>query len=196
MAPSLFSSHPVTPVTAAPPEPSGLIPRGLKPEEHREWDEFVQRHPQGSPFHLTAWKRTIEESFGYDSYYLLAQDAGGIRGILPLFLVRNPLIGKALISSPFAVYGGILADSDDVRSRLYQRVKELGTELGVDYVELRNAFPEQCAGVSNVSRYVTFSREAAPDEEGNEEALLARLPKKTRNIVRKALKQPDRKSVV
>ena len=187
MAPSLSSSSdPASPVCAAPPEPSGLVLRGLREEDHQEWDDFVQRHPHGSPFHLTAWKRTIEESFGYNPYCLLAKDDGRIRGILPLFLVRNPLIGKVLISSPFAVYGGILADADDVRRKLYQEVKQLGAKLGVDYIELRNAFPEQCVGESNVSRYVTFSREADPDEE----ALLSSLPKKTRNIVRKALKQP------
>ena len=185
MAPSLFSSHAASPEYATQPEPSGLVPRGLREEDHQNWDEFVRRHPHGSPFHLTAWKRTIGESFGYAPRYLLAEDKGEIRGILPLFLVRNPLIGKALISSPFAVYGGILADSDDVRSRLYHHVKQLGTELGADYIELRNAFPEQCVGTSNVSRYVTFTREAGSDEE----ALLASLPKKTRNIVRKALKQ-------
>ena len=56
----------------------------------------------------------------------------------------------------------------------------------MDYIEFRNAFPEQCVGESNVSRYVTFLGEADPDEEG----LLSSLPKKTRNIVRKALKQP------
>jgi hypothetical protein len=92
-----------------------------------------------------------------------------------LFLVRNPLLGKALISSPFAVYGGILADSAEARDALYGYVKGLGKELGVDYIELRNAWPEQCGEISNVSRYVTFTQELAPDEA----KLLESLPKKT-----------------
>src|ERR1035438_8748100 len=96
--------------------------------------------------------------------------------------------GKALISSPFAVYGGILADSAEARDALYGYVKGLGEELGVDYIELRNAWPEQCGGISNVSRYVTFTQELAPDEA----KLLESLPKKTRNLVRKSLRQPFR----
>jgi FemAB-related protein (PEP-CTERM system-associated) len=154
-------------------------------EEYREWDEFVLRHPHGSPFHLIAWKKTLEESFGYQPQYLIARD-DKVRGVLPLFFVRNPLLGRALISSPFAVYGGILADSNEVRLALYEKARAIGEELRVDYIELRNANPEQCAGAPNVSRYVAFSQMLEPDET----ALLASLPKKTRNMVRKSLKTP------
>lgn len=160
----------------------------LQENELQLWDAFVEAHPQSSPFHLIAWKRTIEESFGYRACYLVARDAGRISAALPLFLVRNPLLGKALISSPFAVYGGILADSVQARDALYHEVRVLGKELKVDFIELRNAWPEQCAGTSNVSRYVTFTQQVARDEA----ALLESLPKKTRNMVRKSLKQPFR----
>jgi FemAB-related protein (PEP-CTERM system-associated) len=160
----------------------------LQESDFRQWDDFVQAHPRSSPFHLLAWKRTIEESFRYRPCYLVARGGGVIRAVLPLFLVRNPLLGKALISSPFAVYGGILADSAEARDALYGYVKGLGKELGVDYIELRNAWPEQCGGISNVSRYVTFAQELAPDEA----KLLESLPRKTRNMVRKSLKQPFR----
>src|ERR1017187_1332634 len=105
----------------------------------RSTDDIVQAHPRSSPFHLLAWKRTIEESFRYRPCYLVARGGGVIRAVLPLFLVRNPLLGKALISSPFAVYGGILADSAGARDALYGYVKGLGGELDVVYSE----FPSQ-----------------------------------------------------
>ncbi|MBV9745994.1 MAG: FemAB family PEP-CTERM system-associated protein [Acidobacteriia bacterium] len=159
--------------------------RSLRPQDFEQWDEFVFAHPHGSPFHLTAWKKTIEESFGYRPVYLAATEGPRICGVLPLFYVRNPVIGKALISSPFAVYGGILAESPEVARRLYERAQRFGAKLAVDYLELRNAFPEQCVGEPNVSRYVTFVQDVGPDEE----AFLAGLPKKTRNVVRKSLKQ-------
>ena len=151
-----------------------------------DWDAFVHAHPHGSPFHLIAWRQAIVETFGYKPVYLIARHEGKVRGVLPLFLIRNPVIGKALISSPFAVYGGILADGDGPRHAVYERAKLLGRELGVDYIEFRNAFPEQCVGEANVSRYVAFSQAVV----AGEEAILQSLPKKTRNIVRKAPKQP------
>jgi FemAB-related protein (PEP-CTERM system-associated) len=150
------------------------------------WDAFVAQHPLGTPFHLTAWRNTIQTAFRYKSCCLVATGDEQIRGVLPLFLVKNPVIGKALISSPFAVYGGILAASAEARDALYGAAVELGRRLGVEYIELRNSAPEQCAGESNVSRYVAFRKTLAPGEE----QLMALLPKKTRNMVRKALKTP------
>lgn len=169
------------------PQPEvGLTIERFDSPDSSQWDSFVHAHPHGSPFHLIAWKKTIEEAFGYKPVYLLARDGQGIRGIVPLFLVQNLIVGKALISTPFGVYGGIVADSDVARRAIYQYVQNLGHQLGVDYIELRNAYPEQCVGEPNVSRYVTFTRELQSDEA----ALLESLPKKTRNLVRKALKTP------
>jgi len=159
--------------------------RNLQEADVAEWDDFVIRHPDSTPFHLVAWKRTIEDSFGYRPLYVFATDGQRIRGILPVFLVKNYIIGKALISSPFAVYGGILADCDPALRALHAHVVGLGNELGVDYIELRNTRLEQCVSGPNVDRYVSFSQSLVPDET----SMLESLPKKTRNLVRKALKQ-------
>jgi FemAB-related protein (PEP-CTERM system-associated) len=157
----------------------------LKAEDFAAWDEFVLEHPQGSPFHLIAWKKTIEEAFGYEPVYLAAKTGSQIEGVLPLFFVRNPIIGRVLVSSPFAVYGGILAESSAAGQLLYDHANWLGRKRSADYLELRNAYPEQCLGEPNVSRYVTFVRDVVP----NEEALFSSLSPKIRNKVRKAMKQ-------
>ena len=143
------------------------------------------RHPDSTPFHLLAWKRTIEQSFHYRAMYLVTTDEQRIRGVLPVFLVENLIIGKALISLPFAVYGGILADSEQALRSLHEHVLKMGSRLGVDYIELRNSRREQCVSAPNVDRYVSFGQPLVRDEA----TLLESLPKKTRNSVRKALKQ-------
>jgi len=158
--------------------------RQARSADHARWDEFVRRHPHGSPFHLQAWRNVIEEAFGYKPMYLLAERDGSIEGVLPLFLVSNVLIRKALISSPFAVYGGILANSRDAAVRLYGEAKLRAEALGVEYVELRNAYPEQCVSEPNVARYVTFTQRITPSQD----ALLEAIPRKTRYMVRKSLK--------
>ncbi len=158
----------------------------LLPADEAEWDVFVLGHAQASPFHLIAWKEVITESFGFQPMYLLARERRRIRGVLPLFFVKNPIIGRVLMSSPFAVYGGILADTPEVQRAIYDRSIEIGKQLGVDHIEFRNRYPEQCVGTPNVSRYVSFTGHLLEDEE----ATLAALPKKTRNVVRKALKSP------
>lgn len=164
---------------------SDVVVRQATHLESHQWDRFVLAHPLGTPFHLMAWKRSIEETFGYRAMYLAALDGDEIRGVLPLFFVENMLIGRALISSPFAVYGGILADSEETRSKMRDAVRQLGEALAVQYVELRNAYEEQCAGFARVSRYVTFTQEIGPDEK----AILNAIPRKTRYMVRKALQE-------
>jgi len=155
----------------------------LTRQHHEAWDEFVLGHPHGTPFHLLAWKNSIEATFGYRAMYQVATEAGEVRGVLPLFLVENFLVGKALISSPFAVYGGALADSEEVREALAERVRRLAREMRVGYVELRNAHAEESLGFTGVSRYVTFTQDVGPDEE----AILSGIPRKTRRMVRKSL---------
>lgn len=167
---------------------TSLDVRLLRDADSEAWDDFVRAHPSGSPFHLTAWKTTIEDSFGYTPHYLMAFDGTGPRGVLPLFEVKNMIIGRVLLSTPFAVYGGILADTPEVRQKLYDSARDLGRELACDYIEFRNAVPEQCGGIPNVSRYVSFSQPVV----SGVEATLQSLPKKTRNLVRKAMKQPFR----
>jgi FemAB-related protein (PEP-CTERM system-associated) len=139
----------------------------------------------GTPFHLTAWKKSIEETFNYKPTYLIAVQGDRVRGVLPLFVVKNLFVKKALISSPFAVYGGVLADSPEVRDRMRKHLESLALALQVQYVELRNAYPEQCFGFERVSRYVTFTQEIGRDDA----AILEAIPRKTRRMVRRSLEQ-------
>lgn len=156
----------------------------LEPASYQAWDDYVQKHPLGSPFHLTAWKKSIEETFGYKPYCLVAWRGTEICGVLPLFLVQSLLMGKVLQSSPFAVYGGALFDSDEVRQAFRAQVEKLGKDLGVQHVELRNAYPEQCLGFAPIARYVTFTQQVGPEEQ----PILESIPRKVRYMVRKALK--------
>jgi hypothetical protein len=126
------------------------------------WDAFARAHRLGSPFHLIAWKACIQESFGYAPYYLVAEEGESIRGVLPLFLVKSWIIGKALISTPFAVYGGVLADSAEVQGAFREEVERLADQLKVDFVEIRNAWGEQRLGFTPVNRHVFYAGPIRP----------------------------------
>ncbi len=157
--------------------------RPLSREHEAEWNRFVRRHPLGSPFHLTQWRDCIHATFGYAPRYLLAETGGEVRGVLPLFLVWTPLAGRILLSTPFAVYGGILADDEEAKQALKSRLVEMAGQERVRHAELRNAWTEQCAGFQPVRRYVTFTQEL----KGTEEELLQSIPRKTRAAIRKSL---------
>ena len=74
---------------------------------------FVDAH-DGSPFHLSEWLIAIERGTSQEACGIVAEQAGRIIGWLPLTLVHSPLFGRALVSSGFAVDGGVLADAPHV----------------------------------------------------------------------------------
>lgn len=159
----------------------------LEQSKYADWDRYVTAHRQGTPFHLTAWRRVLEESFGYEPRYLCATSGGALCGVMPLFLVNTPLTGKVLISSPFAVYGGILADNTDARDAIGAELRKMAEAEAVQYAEIRNAWPEQQLGYFAIDRYVTFTQPVHPM---TDDELMASVSKKTRNMVRKSLKNP------
>ena len=61
----------------------------------------------------------MEETFGYEPKYLLAEDNGRLVAVLPLFLISNLLAGRILLSTPFAVYGGVLAAAPEEIGRAH-----------------------------------------------------------------------------
>src|SRR5437867_10948387 len=105
--------------------------------ESIEWDAFVRSTSGGSPFHLLAWKRAVEQSFGHRPHYLMAVGDHGIEGVLPLFEVRGLLGGRGLISVPYAVYGGICARPGPARQALLHHAPGLAERLRARYGELR-----------------------------------------------------------
>lgn len=146
------------------------------------WDQYVQDHPKGTFCHLAGWKRVIRKTFGHKPYYLLARQGNEVCGVLPLFYVKTLLFGRFLVSTPLAVYGGILSETAEVEHALFGRARELCRELKADYLELRNP-EESLPDLPGTELYVTFLQELFQD--GGEKNWNA-MPRETRRLVRKA----------
>ncbi len=169
--------------------------RELLPGEDSRWDAFVTRHAQGTFFHLSGWRRCITDVFRHEPHYLVVEQGRRWLGVLPLFLVKNlqlkpPFVGRNLVSVPYGVYGGVLAESAVAQQALLDRATELGRQLHADFVELRHL--EERPGVrTNSHLYVTF-RSQLPDDPA---AVLSGLPKKARAEVRRARRAPGTEEV-
>jgi FemAB-related protein (PEP-CTERM system-associated) len=148
-----------------------------------EWDAFVRERPDGSPFHLVAWRRAVERAYGHRPHYLMATRGNGVEGVLPLFEVRGLFGGKGLVSSPYAVYGGICASSDAAREALCAAGGALARRVGAAYVELRHR-PGQELDLPTKALYVTFARPLSASEAENLEA----IPRKQRRMTRQGEK--------
>src|SRR5258708_36633591 len=77
----------------------------LSQDQETEWDTFVLGHPSGSVYHTTEWKSVIERAFPHiRRRFLVLRDGGSnqIRGGLPVYRVSSWLLGRRLVSIPFA----------------------------------------------------------------------------------------------
>ena len=148
-------------------------------------DAYVQSHSAATPFHLTGWSRAVTKGCGQADHYLIAQgDKGVICGVLPLTLVHSPLFGRALVSSGFAVGGGVLANSDAIAQHLIDEAQQIAERLSCTTLELRSGAASRGEGWHHDSiSYVGFVRPLAADDE----AELAAIPRKQRAEVRRAL---------
>src|SRR5436853_2271300 len=75
------------------------------------WDAFVSACPDATFFHRAGWQRILKRVLKHETYFLYAERAGAIEGVLPLAHVKSLLFGNSLIALPFAVYGGVAATS-------------------------------------------------------------------------------------
>ena len=148
-----------------------------------DWDAFVRSTAGGSPFHLLAWKRAVEKTFGHRPHYLMAVRGGGVEGVLPLFEVRGLLGGRGLVSVPYGVYGGVCATAPAARTALVEAASQLAGRIGAGYVELRHR-PGHEVDLPTKALYVTFSRPISTGEQEN----LNAIPRKQRRMTRQGLK--------
>ncbi len=144
-------------------------------------DAFLDTHPDATPFHRRAWLEAVTRGCGHKGHYLIAGD-NVVTGIVPLHEVHSMLFGRALVSSGFAVGGGVLANDAASVEALAAAAWTLAVETSCPTLELRGgALPVNWAQDSTT--YLKFARDLAQ----NDEAELLAIPRKQRAEVRKAL---------
>lgn len=160
-----------------------LCVRELDAGSRPRWDAFVMASPEASFFHLSAWQGLIETYQGHRTYFLYAERAGQIVGVLPLAEVKSLLFGHSLSSLPFCVYGGIAATDPDAVPALEAEAERIARDRGVTFLEYRNVQPRH-ADWPGQNLYVTFRKTLEADDEANMQA----IPRKQRAMVRKGIK--------
>jgi len=158
------------------------------------WDQFVNSCTDGTFFHLWKWRNVLKETFGYEPFYLCADQEGKIQGVLPLFSVKSVLFGRSLIAMPLGVYGGVVADTADTQEALLKKALEIATESRARYLEIRgNPYAGERAPWAAIvgqrpckrkDLYFTFIAEIDPSEDVN----LSRIPRKQRRMIRQGQK--------
>ena len=154
------------------------------PMERDRIDDFLDAQPNATPFHSRPWLAAIEAATGHSAHVLLCEERGRIVGLLPLHRASS-LFGAALVSTGFAVGGGILAETPRAAALLAGAAEELAARLACPAIELRGGvLPETRPGWHlRHDSHAGFVNPLAADDE----AQLLAIPRKQRAEVRKGL---------
>ena len=96
------------------------VVRPLTEQDNAAWEQFVNGHENAVFYHTLAWR----------DFVLVCEQNGRITGILPMFLVRFPLLGSKLISQPYDIgAGGPLVSEPTAAIHLADRDMQLAREL-------------------------------------------------------------------
>jgi hypothetical protein len=109
----------------------------------------VRQAPQGLPQHLTGWQEVLARTYGYNTYYCVAWHGGNscklqaasckpkassqqptassrsIAGVMPLFVVQSPLLGRTLTTMP----GGLCAEDETAAAALLAEGRALAQRV-------------------------------------------------------------------
>lgn len=116
--------------------------------DENEWEEFVATSPKGTFFHTLKWKRVLENSFPFESLYLVIRDPNDeLIGVCPFFLSKKLWPFTVLDSLPNSDLGGPLMKEEYKNEAAYllkDYLKELSSDKGITYVKMRLSDQELC----------------------------------------------------
>ena len=153
-------------------------------EDAKRWDAYVG--PRAiAVTDLFAWRRVVESTYGVRPWFFAAVENDRFAGTLGLFEAKHPIFGHYLATAPFGNDGGLYFDCEAARDELLEKARGLADDLKVEYLVIRTRGLE-LDGFQVDRRYAT----ALIDLEGGAETVWNnRLDSKTRNQVRKAMKE-------
>jgi len=167
----------------APFRPSLVSVRLADPGDRSAIARFVAEADGTTPFHRPEWIEAVSRAAGHPAHVLLAERSGAIAALLPCHAVHSPLFGRAMVSSGFAVGGGVLGHAD-AAPELFAAATELARRLSCPTIELRGGvMPEDSAWHIKQDSHAGFVMPLAADDE----AQLIAIPRKQRAEVRKGL---------
>ena len=132
--------------------------------------------------HDARWLRVLKEGLGHEGVVLFASDASGLRGVLPLAVVRGRLFGRFVVSLPYVNRAGVLAADEQTAHELVDAAAAIASGEDARYLELRHDAALEHAKLPQAR---ASKVRMVLDLPGDEAALQKQVGSKVRNLLRK-----------
>jgi hypothetical protein len=114
-----------------------MIIKLISDNKKDDWERYIIENPYSIAWHSYEWSKVLKKKYGIDFYPLAAIDGSKIVGVLPLYKVQTFLGKKNLISIPYTVAGGILANSESISMALLKRAIDIYEEQQCNSITLK-----------------------------------------------------------
>lgn len=167
------------------PAPFMNVREAKSQQDALQWESFLERCSATTHCHRWGWKQVIEKSCGWPTFYLIAEEDGETKGVVPLVWQRSWLFGSFLTSMPYLNAGGVIASTETAKQELLTAAIALARRLQVKYLELRHRGNPHLP-----SSLPVRAHKVAPifHLQDRQDALWDALPHKVRTDVRKGMK--------
>lgn len=159
----------------------------VDPRVDPRWDAFIHSHPEGTIYHLSAWAKVLQESYGFTLRYYALEDGKDFKAVAPFCHVHSPLLGDRLICLPFSDYCFPLSAGPEEMELLLGPIlkKAALTRLPVEIRYWGKVSHPQEFGLIENSYFVAHRA----DLNGSQNGLMDRIHPRARRGVRAAEKQ-------
>lgn len=133
-----------------------ILPR----KDASTWDRFVQRYPRSLIYQTASWRNAIEQAFPHiQGDFLVIKDADSreILAGLPIYTVNSWILGRRLVSVPFAPIGVPLVADNEHAKTLVRTLMALKVAKRAKYIDIRlraKSAPYTDTGLFTNSDYV------------------------------------------
>ena len=100
----------------------------LTEDKKSDWNDYVFKNPYSIAWHVYEWSYILRNHYNTVFYPITAFDGPRIRGILPLYHLRTTFSKDLLISIPYVVAGGIVADGKESKVALLNKAIDLSKQ--------------------------------------------------------------------
>ncbi len=104
--------------------------RKVGPEFKERWNEYIEQSQYAIAWQAYDWAEVLSEHYKYDFLPHAAFEGSKLIGVLPLYYGSANGKRPALLSVPFAVAGGIVADNEEARVALLEVAISISKERG------------------------------------------------------------------
>lgn len=152
------------------------------------WDAFVQASPHGLPQHLSGWQDVLSKTYGYDTCYLVAWRAANghgpaIAGVMPLFLVQSPLVGRTAMTMP----GGLCAEDETTAAALLDKAREVARRARAKRLVLHDTRQAWPGGLATSCEHESWLVDVRPGHEAVWQGLDRNIRRQVRMAQRNGL---------